>query len=137
MVENFTSARDLAEIAHAQIDVEQSQEHKLFDLRTQEEDPQNVKVQYLGNYIFQASGKRLEQIVRMTDFENIEAVMRVYDILDKMGVMKDVHKELKKILAAEGKDNSYFLEGSQELDFEPKIQIGQKFVPLEKLKFDL
>lgn len=111
------------EIAQAQTAEEISTEHKLFDLRDQEEDPQNVQVQYLGNYVFQASGKRLEQIVRMTDFENMEAVMRVYDILDKMGVMKDVNKQLKKILTAEGKDNSYFFEGSQELDFEPKIQI--------------
>lgn len=137
LVENYTSAKDLQEIANAQSEIQEGSEHTLFDLRDQEEDPQNVQVQYLGNYIFQASGKRLEQIVRMTDFENMEAVMRVYDILDKMGVMKDVNKQLKKLLATEGKDNSYFFEGSEEVDFAPKIQIGQKFVPLEKLKFDL
>jgi hypothetical protein len=33
---------------------------------------------------FEATGERLEQIVRMTDFENKEAVIRVYDVLDKM-----------------------------------------------------
>lgn len=136
MVENYTSAKDLQEIADAQKEKEESSTHKLFDLRDQEEDPQNVQVRYLGNYVFEATGKRLEQIVRMTDFENMEAVMRVYDVLDKMGVMKDVQKQLNKLLASEGKDKSYFFEGSTDEDYAPKIRIGEKFVPLEKLKFE-
>jgi hypothetical protein len=41
---------------------------------------------------------RLEQIVRMTDFDNGEALLRVYDVLDKLGVMRIIEPELKKQL---------------------------------------
>jgi len=57
-----------------------------------------VHIEYEGDLAFRASGKRLEQIVRMTDFHNHEAVMRVYDVLEKMGVMKEVEKKLETIL---------------------------------------
>lgn len=40
--------------------------------------------------IFLVEGKRLEQIVNMTDFENDGAVQRVYDVLEKMGVRKEI-----------------------------------------------
>jgi hypothetical protein len=33
----------------------------------------------------------------MTDFSNLEAIARVYDVLEKMDVMKIVEKHLKKI----------------------------------------
>jgi len=51
---------------------EDTQMHmKVFDLKD-DEDAQRVAVTYEGNYTFKARGKRLEQIVRMTDFENLE-----------------------------------------------------------------
>lgn len=76
----------------------ESEEHKIYDLRNQEADPKKIYIEYEGDLGFRASGKRLEQIVRMTDFENHEAVMRVYDVLEKMGVMKEVEKKLETIL---------------------------------------
>lgn len=42
--------------------------------------------------IFEITGKRLEQIVRMTNFENSSALNRIYDVLKKM----DLNKQLKK-----------------------------------------
>jgi hypothetical protein len=72
---------------------------------------------------FKASGKRLEQIVRMTDFENGEAVMRVYNVLDKMGVIREVERKLGKILEDEKRDNSFFFEGSDEDNISPRILI--------------
>jgi hypothetical protein len=33
----------------------------------------------------------------MTDFTNKEAVMRVYDVLDKMGVIRLIEPELEKL----------------------------------------
>lgn len=89
---------------------EENEERKVYDLRNQEVDPKRVHVEYEGDLQFRASGKRLEQIVRMTDFENKEAVMRVYDVLDKMGVMKEVEKKLENILDEQGVDNSFFFE---------------------------
>ena len=43
--------------------------------------------------IFQVTGKRLEQIVIMTDFNNDEAVARVYDVLKKMDVFPLLRKQ--------------------------------------------
>jgi hypothetical protein len=94
-------------------------------------------VEYLWDLKFRASGKRLEQIVRMTDFENGEAVMRVYNVLEKMWVISEVQKKLAQILDSEGIDNSFFFEGSDEKNISPKIIIGVREVPLEKLKFNL
>jgi GTP-binding protein len=42
--------------------------------------------------IFEIKGKRLEQIVRMTNFENPEGINRIYDVLKKM----DLYKSLRK-----------------------------------------
>ena len=39
--------------------------------------------------IFELKGERIEQIVKMTDFENEGAVRRVHDVLDKLGVMRE------------------------------------------------
>ena len=82
---------------------------KVFDLKN-DEDTQRINVSYEGNYVFQTKGKRIEQIVRMTDFDNMEAVMRVYDVMDKMGVIKEVEKKLAKVTSEEERDNSFFFE---------------------------
>jgi len=46
----------------------------------------------------------------MSDFTNGEAVMRVYDVLEKLMVMKDLEQRLEKILQKEDLDNSFFFE---------------------------
>lgn len=109
---------------------------KVINLR-QDEDPKHVELTYEGNYLFRAEWKRLEQIVRMTDFENIEAVMRVYDVLDKLGVITKVEARLKKITDEENINNDFFFEWNDDIVFSPKILIGNKEIPLEKLKYNI
>jgi len=46
----------------------------------------------------------------MTDFDNMEAVMRVYNVLDKMMVIRDIEVKLKEIMEEEDIDNSFFFE---------------------------
>jgi hypothetical protein len=46
----------------------------------------------------------------MTDFDNVEAVMRVYNVLDKMMVIRDIEAKLEKIMKEENIDNSFFFE---------------------------
>ncbi|NDK10115.1 GTPase ObgE [Candidatus Gracilibacteria bacterium] len=135
LVKHYTRKEDLN---YQQSKEEQNtNEHTVFDLKNENEDPRKVQVDYLGDLMFQVEGKRLEQIVRMTDFENGEAVMRVYDVLDKMGVIRNVEKRLDVILKEEGRDNSFFFEGSGEDDITPRILIGEKVVLLDKLKYKL
>ncbi len=111
-------------------------ERKIFDLHWQSDDPKQIQIEYIWDLVFRARGKRLEQIVRMTDFENGEAVMRVYNVLEKMWVMRWVEKKLETIMKDEWRDNSFFFEWGDE-NIMPKILVGDKEIPLEKLKFHL
>ncbi|MDD3646533.1 MAG: GTPase ObgE [Candidatus Gracilibacteria bacterium] len=108
----------------------------VFDLK-QNSDSKRVDLEYLGDYKFKATGERLEQIVRMTDFSNGEAVMRVYDVLDKMGVIKDIEKRLKKVSKEANLDNSFFFEGSEAEDFSPTLEVAGREISLDKLRYNL
>jgi GTP-binding protein len=116
---------------------EDKQEIIIYDLK-QNKDPKHVEVEYLWDMKFKASWERLEQIVRMTNFDNKEAVMRVYDVLEKMWVIKKVEKELEKIVETENIDNEFFFEGNEnQKDFSPKIEIASKEISLDKLRYNL
>lgn len=108
---------------------------KVIDIK-HDDDPKAVDLEYIGEYKFRASGRRLEQIVRMTDFENIEAVMRVYDVLDKLGVINKVEAKLRKLTEEQDISNEFFFEGNDDVAFSPKILVGDKEIPLEKLKYN-
>jgi hypothetical protein len=109
----------------------------VFDLR-QNHDPKKVKLEYLWDMKFKASWERLEQIVRMTDFENPEALMRVYNVMDKMWVVKMIEKDLEKLTNNKKIDNSFFFEWNNESeDFSPKIEIAWKIINLDKLRYNL
>lgn len=114
-----------------------SDEVKVYNLKDKNEDTRLPRVTYEGELLFKTEHKRLEQIVRMTDFENSEAVMRVYDVLDKMWVIKEVEKQLEKILKDKDIDNSFFFEGTEGENITPKIIIGHREIGLEKLKYNL
>lgn len=45
-----------------------------------------------GRKVFFVRGKRVEQIVVMSDLENRSARMRVYDVLEKTGIMREIRK---------------------------------------------
>lgn len=109
---------------------------KVYDLRD-EIDPKKFKVEYLWDYIFRASWLRIEQIVRMTDFWNKEAIARVYDVMEKVWILKTVEKELEKIIEQRWKDNSFFFEWNDDENFSPKIIIAWQEIPLDRLKYNL
>ena len=110
-------------------------EVKLYDLKDQV-DPKKTSVKSLGEMKFEASWERLEQIVRMTDFDNAEAVLRVYDVLEKMMVIRDVERLIKKEVT-DGIDNSFFFEGNEEDTFAPMIYIAGREIPLDRLRYNL
>ena len=115
---------------------EKLSELKVYDLKNAV-DPKKVTISYLGDLVFEAKGERLEQIVRMSDFTNTEAVMRVYDVLEKMWVMKILEEELKKNLEDQELSNEFFFEWSENKDIQPKVMIAGKAVPLDRLKYNL
>jgi len=116
------------------------QEIKIYDLKDNI-NPKTVEVKYLWDFKFEAKWIRLEQIIRMTDFENKEALLRVYDVLDKLWVMRIIEPELKKILEETGMDNSFFFE-TEEWEEEaewvnPKVVVAWREIALDKLKYKL
>lgn len=133
LVENIIPEKVIVE----ETDDSLNSERKIYDLSNNGEDPKQIHVEYEGELRFRAYGKRLEQIVRMTDFDNGEAIMRVYNVLEKMGVISNVQRKLEKILSDQGKDNSFFFEGSNEENISPKILVWDAEVPLQKLKYKL
>jgi len=78
------------------------------------ENPKYFAVEKIKKGHFKVSGQRIEQIVNMTDFNNREARMRVYDVLFKMGISK----ELKKIGA---QDSDQIIIGNNEIEFRNQI----------------
>lgn len=71
------------------------EEYKIFKPAL-EQDPRRFSVKVIKKTqktsIFEVTGKRLEQIAVMTDFSNPEAVARVYDVCEKMGVNKELRR---------------------------------------------
>lgn len=108
----------------------------LFDDK-EDLDPKNTKLKYLWNYVFEASWNRIEQIVRMTDFSNLEALARVLDILEKIWIMRKIESRLNKISEEEELDNSSFFEWSDDNIVSPKIIIAWREIALDKLRYNL
>ena len=118
------------------LDTDEQPEVKFYDLKNKV-DPRKVKVSYEWDLLFKAHWERLEQIVRMTDFDNMEAVMRVYNVLDKMRVITDIEDQLEKILKDAKIDNSFFFEWSEEKNLTPRVEVAWKIIDLNKLKYNL
>jgi len=66
---------------------------RVYDLKDKK-DANDYKLIYKGDSVFEIKGERLEQIVRMTNMNNFEAVMRVYDVLEKLHITQKVENKL-------------------------------------------
>lgn len=132
LIDNFSKDKD-EEIEFIDNKIE---EIKLYDL-TQEKDPNDYTLKYLGDLTFEIKWERIEQIVRMTDFKNYDAMGRLYDVLEKIQAMQKIEKEVRKILVKEDIDDSFFFEWSDSEDVTPKLIISGKEIKLEKLKYNL
>lgn len=110
---------------------------KVYNLTTNIKNPKLCHVELIEDMTFRATWVRLEQIVRMTDFDNLEWVMRVYHVIDKLWVLKMVEEKLDKIKESNWLTNDFYFEWSDEKDIMPKILIWDKILKLEKLKFNL
>ena len=108
----------------------------LFD-DASDKDARNTVLKYLWNYEFEVTWNRIEQIVRMTDFSNPEAVSRVIDVLEKIWIMKKIESKLNKISEEEKLDNSSFFEWNDSELISPKLFIAWREISLDKLRYNL
>lgn len=109
----------------------------LFKNDKEDLDPKNSYLKYLWNYNFEVKWERIEQIVRMTDFSNLEALARVLDILDKIWIMRKIESRLNKIWEEENLDNSWFFEWNDTEIISPKLYIAWREISLDKLRYNL
>ncbi len=100
---------------------------KFYDLKDFQKSD-SFKITKTGEREVTVSGERIEQIVRMTDMKNFEAVARVYDIMEKLHILTKVHAMLRANI------EEYFFEGSDDEDFGKVVIAGRAF-PLEKTVF--
>jgi len=135
LIDNYSKDVELAPTKTDEI-----KEIKIYDLKTNI-NPKAVSVEYLWDLKFKATWERLEQIIRMTDFDNKEAVLRVYDVLDKLWVMRIIEPQLKTILEETWKDNSFFFEAEEWEDEQepvnPKVSVAWRDIALDKLRYNL
>jgi len=111
------------------------EEIKLYDFKEDLDPRQNV-LNYLWDLVFELHWERIEQIVRMTDFSNPEAILRIYDVLEKMMIIRKIEAKLKSLLI--NLDNSFFFEWNDDSsDFSPKLIIAWKEIALDKLRYKL
>lgn len=66
-----------------------------YDL-TDLDDPERWQAKRVGKYRYEVTGRRIQQIVRMTVMENRDGVMRAWDVLYKIGALKEVAKLAEK-----------------------------------------
>lgn len=103
---------------------------RFYDLK-KANDPKRCSIKKLETGDFEITGTRIEEIVRMTDTKNIDAVNRVYDVLEKLWVMRKLKLQVSEDMMKEG--TGFF---EWEDDFEiPSVWISGKKFPLEGLIF--
>lgn len=101
-----------------------------YDLKKRT-DPKRCEITRLENGDFRVTGERIEEIARMTDTRYPDGVGRVYDVLERLGVMRRVKQILHDEILAE---NTGFFEGEDDIPT-PSIWIGEKKFSLEGLIF--
>lgn len=101
-----------------------------YDLKRQN-DPKRCTIRKREDGDYEITGVRIEEIARMTDTRYTDGVNRVYDVMERMGVMRKL-----KLLISDGitREDRGFFEG--EADFKvPAVWVGGKKFSLEGLIF--
>ncbi len=103
---------------------------KVYDLK-RPADPKRVRVVKREDGDFDVTGERMEEIARMTDLRYIDGVNRVYDVMDKLGVIRKV----KAMVVADMTEwKMGFFEGEEDIP-SPSVWIWDKKFSLENIIF--
>lgn len=71
---------------------------KQYDLKKRK-DPKAYRIERLETGDFRVTGDRIEEIARMTDTRYADGVGRVYDVMEKLGIMRKIKQMLTDELA--------------------------------------
>jgi GTPase len=130
-IDEFRDLLILALPEKEQEEIEEITERKsIYDLK-KKTDPKRCTITKRDDGDYEVSGERIEEIARMTDTRYVDGVNRVYDVLEKLGVMR----KLKLLITEEwSKGNSGFFEWEDDIEM-PSVWVGWKKFSLEWLIF--
>jgi len=102
-----------------QEEMEVGERKSIYDLK-KKTDPKRCTITKREDGDYEVYGERIEEIARMTDTRYVDGVNRIYDVLDKLGVMRKI-----KLLITEewSKGNSGFFEGEDDIEM-PSVWVG-------------
>ncbi|MBX9809496.1 DUF1967 domain-containing protein, partial [Candidatus Gracilibacteria bacterium] len=103
---------------------------RFYDLKKLN-DPKRCVIKKREDGDYDITGIRIEEIARMTDTRYTDGVNRVYDVMERMGVMRKL-----KLLIADGmtREDRGFFEGEDDFKV-PGVWVGGKKFSLEGLIF--
>lgn len=103
-----------------------------YDLKnTRKADPKRCHITKREDDDYEVTGERIEEIARMTDTRYVDGVNRIYDVMEKLGVMR----KLKLLISEElTRETSGFFEGEDDFHV-PAVWISGKKFSLEGLVF--
>ncbi|MDD2693536.1 MAG: GTPase ObgE [Candidatus Gracilibacteria bacterium] len=106
-------------------------EVKIYDLKTRQADPKRCHIKKRDDGDYEVTGTRIEEIARMTDTRYTDGVNRIYDVMERLSVMK----RLKLLIADEiSREGQGFFEGEEDFVV-PGVWIAGKKFSLEGLIF--
>ncbi len=103
---------------------------KIYDLK-RARDPKKCSVKKREDGDYEVTGERIEEIARMTDLRYVDGVNRIYDVMEKLGVIRKV-KAMVMSEMTEG--HTGFFEGEEDIP-SPSIWISGKKFSLENIIF--
>lgn len=110
---------------------ENKPETVVYDLKTRKSDTRRCHITKREDGDYEVTGERIEMIARMTDTRYVDGVNRIYDVMEKLGVMR----KLKLLISEElTRETSGFFEGEDDFVV-PAVWISGKKFSLEGLVF--
>lgn len=105
---------------------------RIYDLRDESHNAKRYKITRIDDLNFEVHGERIEEIVRMTNVSYVDWVNRVYDVMEKMGIIRKIKSQLVADLENGGKTG--FFEGEADIE-SPNVWIAGKKFSLENVVF--
>lgn len=111
--------------------IENAPDAKIYDLK-RKTDPKRCFIERMETGDFRVTGERIEEIARMTDTRYPDGVGRVYDVMERFGVMRKIKQILIDDMMTH--ENQGFFEGDDDFHT-PSAWIGEKKFSLDGLIF--
>jgi GTPase len=103
----------------------------VYDLK-RAHDPKRFSISRIDENNFEVKWERIEEIVRMTNMQYTEWVNRVYNVMEKLGIIRKIKGTLVAEMEAGG--NSGFFEGEEDRQT-PNVWISGRKFSLENVVF--